>query len=214
MHIEPSSLKSSEEGTSNLISTLLLMIIFAGMVLSAVSFAVPMLGRAVAVADMQRAEDVLSALDANIRTNTQGTMEYRLFTGYLSGEKERIDLRINYSANNSIYMDMNFSSCTLYYLQSEEYPSPSISYPPEMSLQSGGTLHLAISEIEHDFVPYPGYHKIRFSSSRENSSHTGDGNFSVHINDHHYNRSRYYSNITTVDLNIKRISIWDEEWRG
>jgi hypothetical protein len=36
----------------------------------------------------------------------------------------------------------------------------------------------------------------------------------VHLNYHQYNRSRYYSNISRVDFEIKKISIWDEEWRG
>jgi len=210
MHIEPSSLESNEEATSNLISTMLLMIIFTGLVLSAISFAVPLLGKAVAVADMQKAKDVLSSLDENMRTDAQGTLEYRSYHGYLSGEKQGIDVHI-YS-NNSIYRTINLSGCTLYYKQAEEYPCPSISYTTETSLQNGGVLRLAVSEIDCDLVPQPGYHRIRFSSYQENSNHTG--NFTVHLNYHQYNRSRYYSNISRVDFEIKKISIWDEEWRG
>ena len=212
MHIEPSSLESNEEATSNLISTMLLMIIFTGLVLSAISFAVPLLGKAVAVADMQKAKDVLSSLDETMRTDAQGTLEYRLYHGYLSGEKQGIDVQINYSSNNSIYRTINLNGCTLYYKQAEEYPCPSVSYTTETSLQNGSVLRLGISEIDCDLVPQPGYHRIRFSSYQENSSHTG--NFTVHLNYHQYNRSRYYSNISRVDFEIKKISIWDEEWRG
>jgi hypothetical protein len=212
MHIEPSSLASNEEATSNIISTVLLMIIFLGVVLSAISFATPLLGRTLAAADMQKAKDVLSSLDAAIRTNTGGTLEYRLYNGSLHGENQRIDLHINYSSNNSIYRTISLNGCTLYYSQAQEYPSPSISYPPEISLQNESNLRLVISEIEHDLVPYPGYHRIRFNSYSENISHTGD--FTVHLTDHQYNRSRYYFNISRVDLEIRKISIWDEEWRG
>ncbi len=212
MHIEPSNLASNKEATSNIISTVLLMIIFLGVVLSAISFATPLLGRTLAAADMQRAKDVLSSLDEVIRTNTEGTLEYRLYNGFLCGEKQRIDLQINYSSNNSIYSTTSLYSCTLYYRQAEEYPSPSISYSPEISLQNKSTLHLVISEIDYDLVPQPGYHKIRFNSYSENNSHTGD--FTVHLIDHQYNRSRYFFNITKLDLELRKISIWDEEWRG
>jgi len=186
MHIEPSGLVSNKEATSNIISAVLLMIIFFGVVLSAISFTTPLLGKALIVGDMHRAKDVLSSLDEAIRTNTEGTLEYRLYNGSLCGENQRIDLQINYSSNNSIYRTTSFNGCTLYYRQAGEYPSPSISYPPEISL--------------------------RFNSYSENSSHTG--NFTVHLIDHQYNRSRYFFNITKVDLKIRKISIWDEEWRG
>ena len=212
MHIEPSGLVSNKEATSNIISAVLLMIIFLGVVLSAISFATPLLGKALIAGDMQRAKDVLSSLDEAIRTNTEGTLEYRLYNGSLRGENQKIDLQINYSSNNSIYRTTSFNGCTLYYIQAEEYPSPSISYPPEISLQNESKLHLVISEIDHDLVPQPGYHRIRFNSYSENSSHTGD--FTVHLIDHQYNRSRYFFNITKVDLEIRKISIWDEEWRG
>jgi hypothetical protein len=212
MRIKPSSLRCNDKGTSNIISTMLLMVIFTGMMMSAISFAVPLLGRVATAADIQRAEDVLSALDANIRTNSEGTMEYRLFKGCLDKEKQMIDLQIYYSTNSSTYRNMSFSGGSLYYRQSENDSSYSISYPPEMSMLNSNTLHLTITEIEHDPVPLSGYHKIRFSSSQENATYTGD--FRVLINDRQYNRSRYYSNISTVDLDIRKISIWDEEWRG
>ncbi|MGP8329731.1 MAG: hypothetical protein ACT6FF_05390 [Methanosarcinaceae archaeon] len=211
MHIGPSGLTSNEKATSNLISTMLLMIILTGVILSAISFAVPILGRAVAVADMQKAKDVLSSLDENIRTDTQGTMEYRLYHGYLSGEKQKIDVHIKY-LNNSIYRIINLNGCTLNYKQTEDIPCPSIRYTTETSLQNGGVLRLDISEVDFDLVSQPGYHRIRFSSYQENSSYTG--NFTVHIKYQQYNRSRYYSNINRVDFNIKKISLWDEEWRG
>ncbi|HJH32640.1 MAG TPA: hypothetical protein C5S50_10825 [Methanosarcinaceae archaeon] len=212
MHIGPSSLVSNEKATTNLISTMLLMIIFTGVLLSAISFAIPMLGKAVAVADMQKAKDVLSSLDETIRTDAQGTLEYRLSHGYLSGNKQEIDVQINYSSNNSIYSTTNLNGCTIHYMPTEEFPCPSIRYTPETSLQNGGLLRLSLSEIDCDLVPQPGYHRISFSSYQENSSHTG--NFTVHINYHQYNRSRYYSNISRVDFEIKKISVWDEEWRG
>ncbi|MGP8320758.1 MAG: hypothetical protein ACT6FE_00320 [Methanosarcinaceae archaeon] len=210
MHIGPYSLASNEKATSNLISTMLLMIILTGVILSAISFAVPILGRAVAVADMQKAKDVLSSLDKSIRTDTQGTMEYRLYHGYLIEEKQKIDVQIKH-LNNSIYRTINLNSCTFNYKQAEDIPCPSISYATETSLQNGGVLRIDMSEIDCDLVPQPGYHRIRFSSYQENSSHTG--NFTVHINYHQYNRSRYYSNIKRVDFEIKKISVWDEEWR-
>lgn len=211
MHIGPSSLISNKEATSNIISAVLLMIIFLGVVLYAISFTTHLLAKALIAVDMQRAKDVLSSLDEAVRTNSEGTLEYRLYNGSLCVEKQRIDLQINYSSNNSIYRTASLNGCTLYYWQAEEYPAPSISYSPEISLQNETTLHLVISEIDHDLVPQPGYHRIRFNSFSENSSHTGD--FTVHLIDHQYNRSRYFFNITKVDLEIRKISLWDEEWR-
>ena len=212
MHIEPSGLTSNNEATSNIISAVLLMIIFLGVLLSAIAFATPLLGKVLTAGEMQRAKDVLSSLDEAIRTNTEGTLEYRFNNGSLCGENHRIDLQINYSSNNSIYSTNSFNSCTLYYRQAEGYPSPSISYSPEISLQNGSTLNLIISEIDHDLVSQPGYHRIRFKSNSETISYTG--NFTVHLTDHKYKRSRYFFNITKIDLEKKRTSIWDEEWRG
>lgn len=212
MHIGSSNLEFNDEAVSNIISTILLMVIFMVMVLSAVSFAVPLLGSALAVADMQKAKDILSSLDTSISTDAQGKLEYRLYNGYLSGENHGIDLEINYSSNNSIYRTVILSSSALSYRQVQGYPPPSISYIPETSLQNGNMLHLALLEIEYDLVPYPGYHRIRFNSHPENSSFTGE--FTVHIRDHQYKRSRYFFNISRIDLEIRKISVWDEEWRG
>jgi hypothetical protein len=215
MLIEPyTSVLIDEKATSNIVSAVLLMLIFAGMLSSAISFAVPMLGNAAAVIEMQRAKDVLSLIDAAIRTNPQETLEYRLYNGYLNAENQRIDLLLINSSDNSIERTIRLNSSALYY-KVQEYPSPSISYAPDISLQmqnDSKTLNLAMSEIYYDAFPQPGYHRIRLCSESFNYSYPE--NYTVHIIYHQYNRSRYYFNISRVDLEIRKISVWDEEWRG
>lgn len=233
MHIEPyTSVLIDEKATSNIISAVLLMLIFVGMLSSAVSFAVPILGKAAAAIEMQRAKDVLSLIDAAIKTNPQETLEYRLYNGYLNAENQRIDLLLINSSTGLTNESIVLNSTTLYLkilsnnknlnpslnfqnYKVQDYPSPSISYTPDISLQmqnGNKTLNLALSEIYYDALPQPGYHRIRFSS--ESCSHSYPENYTVHIIYHQYNRSRYYFNISRVDLEIKKISMWDEEWRG
>ncbi|MBU4075271.1 MAG: hypothetical protein KKI06_00905 [Euryarchaeota archaeon] len=215
MRIEPyTSVLIDEKAASNIVSAVLLMLIFVGVLSSAVSFAVPILGNAAAAIEMQRAKDVLSLIDAAVRTNPQTTLEYRLYNGYINAEKQRIDLLLINSSTGLTNESIVLKSSTLYY-KAQEYPSPSISYAPEISLQmqnGNKTLNLALSEICYDALPQPGYHRIRFSSEVSNSSFTGE--FTVHIRDHQYNRSRYFFNISRIDLEIRKISMWDEEWRG
>lgn len=214
MHIRRSGLVFNEDAISNVISAVLLMLIFLSVFSSAISVAVPVLGKALASMDMQRSKDILSSLDTTIRRSAQGTLEYRLYRGYLSGEKQQIDMMLTYSSNNSIYKTIRFNSSLLSY-KTQGYPSTSISYTPEtlLQMQNGSKiLYIGVSEIDYDFVPESGYHRIRFDSEWVNSSYTG--NFTVYINYHQYNRKRYYFNISRIDVDIRKIKMWDEEWRG
>ncbi len=215
MHIEPyTSVLINEKAASNIVSAVLLMLIFVGMLSSAVSFAVPILGNAAAAIEMQRAKDVLSLIDAAVRTNPQAALEYRLYNGYIYAENQRFELLLINSSTSLTNESIVLNSTTLYY-KTQDYSSPSISYAPDISLQmqnGNKTLNLTLSEICYDALPQPGYHRIRFSSESFNYSYPE--NYTVRIIDHRYNRSRYYFNISRIELKIRKISMWDEEWRG
>ncbi|GFO96186.1 hypothetical protein ig2599ANME_0373, partial [groundwater metagenome] len=126
MHIEPyTSVLIDEKATSNIVSAVLLMLIFVGVLSSAVSFAVPILGNAAAAIEVQRAKDVLSLIDAAIKTNPQETLEYRLYNGYIYAENQRIELLLINTSSSSV--DRIILNSTALYYKAQEYPSPSIS---------------------------------------------------------------------------------------
>lgn len=214
MHIRRSGLAFNEEAVSHVVSAVLLMLIFLSVVSSAISVGIPLLGKALASMDVQRSKEILSSLDTAIRTSAQGTLEYRVYRGYLCGEKHPVEVTLTHASNNSVYKTIRFNSSLLGY-KARGYPQVSVSYAPEtwLQMQNGSKiLHLGVLEIDYDFVSEPGYHRVRFDSETVNSSYAG--NFTVYIDYHQYDRARYYFNVSRVDVEVRRVRMWDEEWRG
>ncbi len=204
MHIESSGLMLNENATSNIISATILMLIFLTMLSSAISFTIPLLSKTLQAIELQKARNILHELDMHINAE-QGSMEYRLYNGYISKENKIVEVYLN-STFNSTHIYLN--APVLYYAN-DKFPQPSISYTPFVK-QSNHDLNISLSDIQYDFIPQPGYHRIRFYSHNKYTSYTG--NFTVCIHQE-YNRKRCYFNITKVNLNIKKIEMWDEEWR-